>query len=176
MWWCKRLKRSEDKYLHWWMNTWRCMAFFTVCVLFCVGRHEEDLVTHYSKFSLSGEPLKPNHTRVLSLLQHRNTQRSPLQHSSTWRSALPFPLLSKSSLLFLLLLLELLDGVHLSSGAHLAHRSRVLGLHHQLVGQLIVFLQTRQKRKMKPHNATNHWVKKKKTYQCQKLQLRPLLC
>ncbi|KAG7231175.1 hypothetical protein INR49_012006, partial [Caranx melampygus] len=38
----------------------------------------------------------------------------------------------QSSLLLLLLLLELFDGVHLSPGAHLAHRGGVLALHHQL--------------------------------------------
>lgn len=50
-------KVGRQKYLRWWMNTWRCMAFFTVCVLLCVGQCEEDLVTHYSKFSLGGENL-----------------------------------------------------------------------------------------------------------------------
>lgn len=43
-------------------------------------------------------------------------------------------------LLLELLLLELLNGIHLSSGTHLAHRCRVLSLHHQLTGHLIVFL------------------------------------
>lgn len=149
------------------MNTWRCMAFFTVCVLLCVGQCEEDLVTHYSKFSLGGggEPLKPNHTQVLSRLQHSNTQWSPLQQSSTWGSASsPPPACCQSSLLFLLLLLlELLNGIHLSSGAHLAHWGRVLALHHQLIGHLVVFLRRKRKGEKKAFNATSHSEGEKRT-------------
>lgn len=104
-----------------------------------------DLVTHNSKFSLSG-PLKPNpYSGPRSPLQHCNTRRSPLQQS--------FPRGDRLSLLFLLFLLELLDGVHLSPGAHLAHRGRVLALHHQLVGHLVVFLQGRQTRKKCKHKS-----------------------
>lgn len=84
-------KVGRQRYLHWWMNTWRCMAFFTVCVLMVCRSTWRRPRHSYSKFSLSGEPLKPNHTQVLSPLQHCNTRRSPLQQSSTWRSVLPPP-------------------------------------------------------------------------------------
>lgn len=97
------------------------MAFFTVCV----GRRG-DLITESP--GLLGEP-----AQVLAPLHHCNTQRSPLQQSSTWRLAS-----CRRGSFLLLLLLELLDGVHLSPGAHLAHRGGVLALHHQLVGHLVV--------------------------------------
>lgn len=59
-----------------------------------------------------------------------------------WSSApiSPVSLSLQVPLLLFLLLLELLNGIHLCSGTHLAHRSRVLSLHHQLAGHLIVFL------------------------------------
>lgn len=84
-------KVGRQRYLHWWMNTWRCMAFFTVCVLMVCRSTWRRPRHSYSKFSLSGEPLKPNHTQVLSPLQHCNTRRSLLQQSSTCGLALPSP-------------------------------------------------------------------------------------
>lgn len=130
--------------------------------MLCVGRREEDLVTCYSEFSLSGEPLKPNHTRVLSLLQHCNTRRPPLQQSSTWRSALPStpPLLSR---------------VHSCSSSS-SWSSSIASIwvleHTSLIGAesspsttssldiSLFFCGDGRQEKWKPHNAWSHWEKK----------------
>jgi len=126
--WCKTMRTQEkdrktSRYLHGWVDAWGRMAFFTVCV----GRREEDLLA-LTRFILSGEPLKPNqYPGLLWTLGRLFFSFVPLGGS------------------LLLLLLELLDGVHLSPGARLAHRGAVLALPHQLGGHLAVFLRRRKK-------------------------------
>lgn len=104
---------------------------------------------------LSRGPLKPKpYSGVPSpLLQHR---MSHIELGFTFLLLLP-----RISLLFLLiLLLELLDGIHLIPGAHLAHGGRVLALHHQLVGHL-VFLRTKQTGEMETKSLLC-WIKRVK--------------
>lgn len=88
----------------------------------------------------------------------------PAPYVPHWaRLYLPPPPLPRISLLFLLvLLLELLDGIHLIPGAHLAHGGRVLALHHQLIGHL-VFLWTKQTGEMETKSLLCwiKWVKMK---------------
>lgn len=83
------LKRSEDKGTVFTLTNENLEVHgFLYSVRLNGGKKTSSL---FFKWSLSGEPLKPNHTRVLSSVQHCNTRRSPLQQSSTWRSALPSP-------------------------------------------------------------------------------------
>lgn len=136
------------------MNTWRCMAFFTVCALmvrWSTWRRRPQFCR--------GDLWNQNHTRGSPL------SSPPAPYVPHWARLYlpPPPPLPQISLLFLLLLLlELLDGIHLIPGAHLAHGGRVLALHHQLVGHL-VFLWTKQTGEMETKSLLCwiKWVKMK---------------
>lgn len=87
----------------------------------------------------------------------------PAPYVPHWaRLYLPPPLPRISLLFLLVLLLELLDGIHLIPGAHLAHGGRVLALHHQLVGHL-VFLWTKQTGEMETVAVLNQMSKNEAT-------------
>lgn len=58
-----RKKKVGRRYLHWWMNTWRCMAFFTVCVL--MVRVTSSLIIQSLVFQ---DLWNQTHTQVLALL------------------------------------------------------------------------------------------------------------
>lgn len=115
------------------------MAFFTVCVLMVRRPRGDDLVTE-SPVKLSWESLGKQTTLGSSLDSSAPTLGGLLFGKVSHAGWLHLLLLRHNSLL-LLLFLQLLDGVHRSPGAHLAHRGRVLALHHQFVGHLIVSLQ-----------------------------------
>lgn len=116
---------------------------YSVRLKWCVGRREGDFVT-YLKFSLSSETKPCRSSR--SLLSSTVTLGCLLSSKVPHGGRLYLPPDVKRSLMFFLLLLELLDGVHLRPGGHLAHLGRVLALHHQLIGHVIVFLQRRERR------------------------------
>lgn len=127
---------------HWYVHGF----LYSVRFLWCVGRREDVLVTK-SQLVLD-ELLKPTRSSgPLSLSSSAVTLSGLLISRASRGVGFTFPCCQSS--LLLLLLLQLLDGVHLSPGAHLAHRSRVLALHHQLVGHLVVSLQ-RPGEKWKP--------------------------
>lgn len=154
-------KVGRQKYLQWWVNTRRCMAFFTVCV--CVGLV---ICVSVCQFGIHSWLLMPTPSSAL-LQRCRNSSPALLTDKSVlWQVGNNNWPPSRASLLLLLLflLLELLNGVHLVPGAHVAHGGRVVALHHQLVGHLIVPLQQQEMFSLntsvkpeKPLRRTNVW-------------------
>lgn len=105
-------KVGRHKYLHWWVNTRRCMAFFTV--RFGGARRVGDLVVCLSVCLFVRDPLLTSDANTVlgsALLQHRRHSSAVLLSgkSSSWRLGdNNWPPSRASLLLLLLLLLDIL--------------------------------------------------------------------
>lgn len=166
------LKRSEDKrYLHWWMNTWRCMAFFTVCVLNGVCGSTWRRPRH-SLFKVCRENL-----------WNQTILRSSLRSSTVTLGGLLFSKVPRGGRLYLSSCCQRVHSCSSSSSWSSSMASIWVLEHTSLIGaesspsttsSLDISLFFCGDGNKNQGMLGSHW--EKETRCCQKLQLMPLLC